>query len=140
MSAEVIELKSDAIKETIELLDSIDQLNHELDESKKPWKMTAIELKMAHADGDINLNTYIKWAVRFDYGMANRPSNVTQIDCKFMANRWSYEIFNTKNKLKQLELQESDVMRIILILAEKGWFSFVLTPRQIELDLYPVKD
>ena len=95
---------------------------------------------MAHADGDISLNTYIKWAVRFDYGMATRPSNVTEIDCQKMANRWSYEVFNTKNKLKQLELEEVDVLRIILILAEKGWFSFVLSPQQIELDLYPIKE
>jgi hypothetical protein len=104
------------------------------------WEMTQGELKTAHADGDISLTTYIKWAIRFDYGMVSGEGSITEIDCERMANRWGYEIFNSKNKLKALELYPEDILRVILILKEKGWFSKVETPNQIELDLFPVKD
>jgi hypothetical protein len=104
------------------------------------WEMSQGEIKTAHADGDISLNTYIKWAIRFDYGNSFAPGKPDEIDCEKMSNRWSYEIFNSKNKLKNLELYAEDVLRVILILKEKGWFCKVETPNQIQLDLFPVKD
>ena len=137
MTAKVIEFKAESAKD---LMETIHQISGEIDESKKAWAMTVDEIKTAHADGDISLNTYIKWAVRFDYGQAVSPDKVKEIDLVHMANRWSYSQFNSKDKLKALELRSDDVLRVILILVEKGWFSFASHDRQIELDLFPQKE
>jgi hypothetical protein len=104
-----------------------------------PWEMGQQAIKEAHADGDINLTTYVKWAIRHDYGTWNE-GKLTEIDCQRMAHRWSYDTYNSKDKIKALTLNEEDVLRAILILKEKGWFREIAVPGAIQLDLFPLKD
>lgn len=126
MTAQVLEFKADTVKDAIrELGGAIDGIGS--------WVMDENRLKLCHADGDINLNVFIKWAVSLDYG----PTNNAIVDCEAMAERWSYSLVNSRGKNKQLTLEASDVLRVVLVLVEKGWFSYPETTQHIQLSLLP---